>query len=171
MAIKTTINQATGTSFGAKVNTFPKAQQAVIADVIDTLNNVIDGSISTTDLTLAGTLAVTGVSTLTGGIVAGKGNVTQITAITTGVATGATPAGVITTVSTTLAGNTNATFIVTNGLVTATSVIMLTVDDSLTASVATVNVQEVSAGVFSINISNITAVAFNNKIKINYLIV
>ena len=171
MAIKTTINQATGTSFGAKVNTFPKAQRAVIADVIDTLNNVIDGSISTTDLTLAGTLAVTGVSTLTGGIVAGKGNITQTGAITTGVATGATPAGVITTVSTTLAGNTNATFIVTNGLVTETSVIMLTVDDSLTASVATVNVQGVSAGVFSINISNITAVAFNNKIKINYLIV
>jgi len=171
MAIKTTINQATGTSFGAKVNTFPKAQQAVITNVIDTLNNVIDGSISTTDLTLSGTLAVTGVSTLTGGIVAGKGNVTQLTSITTGVATGATPAGVITTVSTTLAGNTNSTFIVTNGLVTATSVIMLTVDDSLTASVATVAVKEVSAGVFSINISNITASAFNNKLKIHYLIV
>jgi len=171
MAIKTTINQATGTSFGAKVNTFPKAQQAVITNVIDTLNNVIDGSISTTDLTLSGTLAVTGVSTLTGGIVAGKGNVTQLTAITTGVATGATPAGVITTVSTTLAGNTNASFIVTNGLVTATSVIMLTVDDSLTASVATVAVQEVGVGVFSINISNITASAFNNKLKIHYLIV
>lgn len=135
-------------------------------ELVDAINDIIDGTTSLEEAT------VTGVANLTGGIVAGKGNITQITAITTGVATGAKPAGVITTVSSTLAAGSNATFIVTNGLVTSSSVIMLTVDDSATAGLAKLNVQTVSTGVFSVNITNIHATnAFNNVIKIHYLIV
>lgn len=64
MAIQTTIDQPTGNSLGAKVNKFPKAQQEVIVDIIDTLNDAINGSISTTDLTLTGDLQVDGNSTI-----------------------------------------------------------------------------------------------------------
>jgi hypothetical protein len=156
---------------GAQI-TNTKVLSSKIDEIITEVNNLTDGSISSTDLSLSGTLAVTGVSTLTGGIVAGKGDVTQIGFITTGVATGAKPAGVITTVSSTLAAGTNAAFIVTNGLVTATSVIMLTADDSATAGLAKLNVQTVGAGVFSVNVTNIHGTnAFNNVIKIHYLIV
>lgn len=99
-----------------------------------------------------------------------KGNVTQITAITTGVTTNA-GAGVITTVSSTLAAGSNATFIVTNSMVTSTSVIMLTVDDSATAGLAKLNVQTVTNGAFSVNITNIHgANAFNNVIKIHFVV-
>ena len=97
-----------------------------------------------------------------------KGTVTQLTAITTGVEVN-TPAGVITTVSSTLAAGSNATFIVTNSHVTATSVILLTPDDSATAGLAKLNVQTVGAGAFSINITNVhSANAFNNVIKIHF---
>lgn len=43
-------------SLGADVNNFPKVQQAKIKEIIDAINDLIDGSISTTDLTLSGTL-------------------------------------------------------------------------------------------------------------------
>lgn len=69
MAIKTTISQPTGSSLGATVNKFPKAQQAVIVDIIDTLNDAINGSISTTDLTLSGDLVVGDDATITGDLV------------------------------------------------------------------------------------------------------
>lgn len=162
------------------VKTFPKKQYDKIVEIIDVVNGLTDGTgdgsfddvTVADDLVVNGDSAVTGVSTLTGGIIAGKGNVTQINAITTGVATGAKPAGVITTVSSTLAAGVNATFIVTNALVTAASVIQLTPDDSASAGLAHLNVQTVGAGVFSINITNIhSANAFNNVIKIHYLIV
>lgn len=98
MAIKTTINQATGTSFGAKVNKFPKAQQTVIADIIDTLNNVIDGSISTTDLTISGDLVVGDDATITGDLIVGNGSTITGAIIdkrtNTSIATGATATAV-----------------------------------------------------------------------------
>lgn len=106
-----------------------------------------------------------------GSVVLPKGTVTQLTAITTGVEVNAS-AGVITTVSSTLAAGSNATFIVTNSHVTATSVILLTPDDSATAGLAKLNVQTVGAGVFSINITNVhSANAFNNVVKIHFLVV
>lgn len=99
-----------------------------------------------------------------------KGNVTQITAITTGVTTNA-GAGVITTVSSTLAAGSNAAFKVTNSKATATSVIQLTADDKATAGWARVNVQDVAAGEFYINVTNIHPTnAFNNIVKIHFVV-
>lgn len=54
MAIQTTIPQPTAVVLGAEINLFPKGQQKVVQDLVDTLNNVIDGTITTTDLTLTG---------------------------------------------------------------------------------------------------------------------
>lgn len=45
-------------SLGADVRNFPKAQQDKIKEIIDTVNDLTDGSISTTDLTLSGNLSV-----------------------------------------------------------------------------------------------------------------
>lgn len=104
-------------------------------------------------------------------VVITKSNVTQLTAITTGVTVAGT-AGVITTVSTTVAAGSNASFTVTAPDCLATSTVMLTVDDSATAGLAKVNVQTVADGSFVVNITNIHgANAFNNVIKIHYLIV
>ena len=66
MAIQTTVGQPTAYSLGSTVNVFPKAQNDVIVDIIDTLNDAINGSISTTDLTLSGDLAVGDDTTMTG---------------------------------------------------------------------------------------------------------
>lgn len=133
-----------------------------------------DGTLSAdtiSEVTAANGVSVDGVTLKDGGVVLTKGTVTQLTSITTGVTVNA-PAGVITTVSSTLAAGSNATFIVTNSFVTATSVVQLTVDDSATAGLAKLNVQTVSSGVFSVNVTNIHgANAFNNVLKIHFLVV
>lgn len=99
-----------------------------------------------------------------------KGTVTQGTNITTGVTVNA-GAGVITTVSSTLAAGSNAAFKVTNSKATATSVIQLTADDKATAGWARVNVQDVAAGEFYINVTNIHPTnAFNGIIKIHFVV-
>lgn len=139
------------------LNSFFTAAKTLAADVIS-------------ESTAANGVAVDGVTLKDGGVVLAKGTVTQITAITTGVTVDA-PAGVITTVSSTLAAGSNATFIVTNSFVTATSVIQLTVDDSATAGLAKLNVQTVGAGVFSVNVTNIhSANAFNNLLKVHFVV-
>ena len=66
MAIQTTVGQPTAYSLGSTVNVFPKAQNDVIVDIIDTLNDAINGSISTVNLTLTGDLAVGDDTTMTG---------------------------------------------------------------------------------------------------------
>lgn len=104
-------------------------------------------------------------------IVITKSNVTQLTAITTAVVVAGTT-GVITTVSTTVAAGGNASFTVTAPDCLATSTVILTVDDSATAGLAKLNVQTVADGSFVINVTNIHGTnAFNNVIKIHYLIV
>jgi hypothetical protein len=104
-------------------------------------------------------------------VVITKSNITQITAITTGVTVAGT-AGVITTVSTTVAAGSNASFTVTAPDCLSTSVVQLTVDDSATAGLAKLNVQTVADGSFVVNITNVHSTnAFNNVIKIHYLIV
>jgi len=149
-------------SLGADVQSFPKTQQDKIVEIIDAVNAITDGTYSFDALTV--TALTTDKATIT------KGNVTQQTAITTAVTSNAA-AGVITTVSSTLAAGSNATFVVNNSKVTSTSVIMLTVDDSATAGLAKVNVQTVTNGAFSVNITNIHgANAFNNVIKIHFVV-
>lgn len=174
MAIKYPLEYALGSN---KVQSFPKVQYAKIVEIIDAVNDLTDGDVSLTDLSLAGTLAVTGATTLTGqaalsgGLTVGKATVTQITAITTGVTINAS-AGVITTVSSTLAAGANGSFKVTNSKATSTSVIQLTADDKATAGWARVNVQDVAAGEFYINVTNIHPTnAFNGVIKIHFLVV
>lgn len=70
------------------IRSFPKTQYLKIVEIIDALNDLTDGSISTTNLTLSGTLGVTGLSTLTGGATFGAANtykgVTTITAFAGG---------------------------------------------------------------------------------------
>lgn len=100
-----------------------------------------------------------------------KGTVTQLTAITTGVTLNK-QSGVITTVSSTLAAGSNASFTVTNSKCFSDSVIMLTVDDSASAGLAKLNVQNIANGSFKVNITNIHgANAFNNVIKIHFTII
>ena len=100
-----------------------------------------------------------------------KGTVTQLTAITTGVTLNK-QSGVITTVSSVLAAGSNASFTVTNNKCFSDSVIMLTVDDSASAGLAKLNVQDIANGSFKVNITNIHgANAFNNVIKIHFTII
>ncbi len=133
------------------------------------INNIID---SLTDGTsedfnvAAGTIGTLN----TDSTIIAKGTVTQLTSITTGITLNKA-AGVITTVSSTLAAGTNAAFTVSNSLVTANSVILLTVDDSATAGIAKLNVQEVTSGSFRINVTNIHGTnAFNNTLNIHYIV-
>lgn len=60
MAIKDPKNSSLGTP---DIHAFPKVQYAKIKEIIDAVNNLTDGSITTTDLTLTGTLSVAGAIT------------------------------------------------------------------------------------------------------------
>ena len=131
--------------------------------------NVITDSVA--EQTVGAGITADGVLLKDGKVELTKGTVTQETAITTGV-TIDKPSGVITTVSTTVAALSNAAFIVTNAFCKATSVITLCEDDSATAGFAKANVQTVTDGAFTINISNVHPTnAFNNVIKIHFIIV
>lgn len=55
-------------SLGAKVQTFPKSQQAKIIEIIDALNAILDGDYTLDDLTLTDDLTVGGDSALTGNL-------------------------------------------------------------------------------------------------------
>jgi len=63
MAIKYPENYALGES---KVKAFPKVQYDKIKEIIDTLNNLTDGDVDMTDLTLTGDLSVGGETSLSG---------------------------------------------------------------------------------------------------------
>jgi hypothetical protein len=135
-------------SFGASVGDNAMARLKDVNQVISAVNSI------TTD-----------------GYVPDKGNVTQTGVITTAVTTAAAPAGIITTVSSILAAGSNASFIVNNALVTATSSIQLTVNDFATAGIGYLTVHTIAAGVFSVQVYNIHPVnAFNNILSIHYLI-
>jgi hypothetical protein len=96
-------------------------------------------------------------------------NVTQITAITTAVTVNAHN-GTITTVSSTLAGGSNAAFTVNNSKVTTSSKILLTVDHP-GAGIPVLITEALANGSFDIRIYNVSAAtAFNNILKISYLI-
>jgi hypothetical protein len=96
-------------------------------------------------------------------------NVTQLTAITTAVTVNAHN-GIITTVSSTLAGGANAAFTVNNSKVTTASKILLTVDHP-GAGIPVLITEALANGSFDIRIYNVSAAtAFNNTLKISYLI-
>jgi hypothetical protein len=96
-------------------------------------------------------------------------NVTQLTAITTAVTVNAHN-GNITTVSSTLAGGSNAAFTVNNSKVTTASKILLTVNHP-GAGIPVLITEALTNGSFDIRIYNVSAAtAFNNILKISYLI-
>jgi hypothetical protein len=97
-------------------------------------------------------------------------NVTQITAISTAVTVNANN-GIITTVSSTLAGSSNAAFTVNNSKVLATSRILLTVDHP-GAGIPVLITETIVNGSFNIRIYNVSAAtAFNNVLRISYIII
>ena len=95
-------------------------------------------------------------------------NVTQLTAISTAVTVNAHN-GIITTVSSTLAGGSNAAFTVNNSKVTTASKILLTVNHP-GAGIPVLITEALANGSFDIRIYNVSAAAFNNTLKISYLI-
>ena len=95
-------------------------------------------------------------------------NVTQLTAISTAVTVDAHN-GIITTVSSTLAGGSNAAFTVNNSKVTTASKILLTVNHP-GAGIPVLITEALTNGSFDIRIYNVSATAFNNILKISYLI-
>ena len=96
-------------------------------------------------------------------------NVTQLTAISTAVTVNANN-GIITTVSSSLAGNSNAAFTVNNSKVLTTSRILLTVEHP-GAGIPVLITETYTNGSFDIRIYNVSATAFNNILKISYLII
>lgn len=152
-----------------------KVRSAQFNALVDKLNATFLSATSLkadtiSESTAANGVAVDGVTLKDGGVVLAKGTVTQLTSISTGVTVNA-PAGVITTVSSTLAAGANATFIVTNSFVNADSVIQLTVDDSVSAGIAVLNVETVGAGVFSVTVKNIDgAAAFDDVLKVHFVV-
>ena len=96
-------------------------------------------------------------------------NVTQLTAITTAVTVNANN-GIITTVSSTLGAGSNAAFTVNNSKVLATSRILLTADHP-GAGVPILITETIVNGSFAIRIYNVGSAAFNNVVKIHFLIV
>lgn len=106
-----------------------------------------------------------------GQITLSKSNVTQATSITTAVATTG-GAGVITTVSSTLAADSAISFVVSNPYVTSSSVVMLTINNySGNQGLPSARVQSVSAGQFTVVLSNNhPSAALNGIVKVGYLV-
>ncbi len=100
-----------------------------------------------------------------------KGTITQATNITTGVTLN-NLSGVITTVSSTLAADTEATFTVTNSKVTASSLVMATVQyPAASAGTPVVQVGAVSDGSFTVVLTNVNpSNALNAAVKIHFIV-
>lgn len=94
--------------------------------------------------------------------------VTQTTGITSGVTINSY-AGIITTVSATTAAGSNAAFTVTNSKVTTASKILLSVQHP-GAGIPVLVIDTLANGSFAIRIYNVGAAAFNNVLKINFLV-
>lgn len=98
------------------------------------------------------------------------GTVTQLTSISTPVTLN-TLNGVITTVSSTLAANAKTNFIVNNSNVTASSVILVSVQyDEAATGIAIANVSDITTGEFKVVLSNGGNAALNNVVKVHFII-
>lgn len=98
------------------------------------------------------------------------GAATQITSITTGV-TLSKPAGKITTVASTLAAGAEETFTVTNTLVDADDMVIVTTTYA-GAGTAFVYCSKVAAGSFDVTMSNLAAAAaLNAVLVINFVVI
>ena len=98
------------------------------------------------------------------------GTVTQLTSITTAV-TLDTLNGVITTVSSTLAANAKTFFTVNNSNVTATSIVLVSVQyDEAATGIPVVGISDVATGSFKVVLSNGGNAALNNVVKVHFII-
>jgi hypothetical protein len=98
------------------------------------------------------------------------GAVTQATSRSTGVTINA-PAGQITTDATSLAAGAEATFVVTNSYVTATSVPVIAAASGQTSGTSVPVVSAVAAGSFSITLTNLhAATADTGAMVINFIV-
>lgn len=103
-------------------------------------------------------------------VVQGQTAVTQATSITTGVTCSAL-SGVITTVSQTVAAAGEADFVVTNTKVDATDVVSVCIKDHTSAGSFVAAVSDVSAGAFTIRLSNLHAsAAGDNVLVLNFVV-
>ena len=99
------------------------------------------------------------------------GTVTQLTSITTAV-TLDTLNGVITTVSSTLAANAKTFFTVNNSNVTATSIVLVSVQyDEAATGIPVVGISDVATGSFKVVLSNGGNAALNNIVKVHFMII
>ncbi len=121
MAIKYPENYALGQD---KVKAFPKKQYEKIVEIIDAVNDLNDGDVDMTDLTLSGTLDVTGLTTLTGGIATASGS--QVGSNTPTINQ---PSGTITVGSVATAGLATRTITLTNSYITANSKVFVSLGD------------------------------------------
>jgi hypothetical protein len=100
----------------------------------------------------------------------GQTAVTQATSITTGVTCSAL-SGVITTVSQTVAAAGEADFVVTNTKVAATDVVSVCIKDHTSAGTFIASVSDVSAGAFTIRLTNAHAsAAGDNVLVLNFIV-
>ncbi len=159
------------------------------SSIVDKDGN-IDAPVTSTNLTLSGTLAVTGTSALAGvtatsmisatptgaGIGYGTGagaTVTQTTNRTTGVTIN-TLTGEIVTDNTSLAAEGSADFIVTNSTVAISDVIVLSIQSGENSGGTVLSVQDVAAGSFTIRVHNgnvAAGTAETGAIKINFAVI
>ena len=103
-------------------------------------------------------------------VVQGQTAVTQATSITTGVTCSAL-SGVITTVSQTVAAGAEADFVVTNTKVAATDVVTVNIKDHTSAGTFLASIADVSAGAFTVRLTNLHAsAAGDNVLVLNFLV-
>ena len=104
-------------------------------------------------------------------VVLTKGTVTQATSATTGVAL-EFPAGKIVCFTSTLAAVTTSTFTVTNSFVKADSLVLATVQDYTgTTGLPSVIVDDLAAGSFKINLTNVhNSAALNGVVTVAFVI-
>lgn len=180
-----------GKTLGAKA--WDKVTPQKINEIIDTVNDITDGTYTIDDLTVETLTATTSVSTNTiaekdsatgvtvdgvllkdGGVKTVKGNVTQLSSLTTTVVANA-PSGVITTVTATTAAVTAATFAFTNSFITASSVLQVSFKYNgtlVTNGVPIVYIGTPGSGTVNITILNADATnALNGTLEIHYLVV
>jgi hypothetical protein len=113
-------------------------------------------TVYTEDATFVGQIVGTSATKLIGYGTGAGGAVTQITSRATGV-TLSKPCGAITTDTTSLAAGAEATFTVTNTLVAATDVVVVSARSGQTAGTSVPTVTTVAAGSFDITLTNLHA--------------
>ena len=149
-------------------NTNKKVGKLTVGSTI-TINSLGDLSNSSGSTSLSSGADSMAVSS-TAGVSFPKSTVTQITSISTGV-TATKTSGVITTVSATSASGVSATFTVTNTTVAITDVIVCgVVGYSGTTGVPVVRVSAVSAGSFTVTLTNVHPTeALNGIVKVSFI--